>query len=142
MSSPALGAPDARLHVLLSTPLLVLGGLVFAGLWLVVAAACHGRAAWMSLVAAFNAIAWLHIAGARPGAPRAWLATFLTAASIALGEWLVAALPIAGLMNQSPLETAQRIGPDFGWMLIRLGNTSLDWGLIVIALAVAMRFGR
>lgn len=142
MFSPVPDAPDAPLRARLRTPLLVLGGLVFAGSWLVVAAACNGRASWMTLIAPFNAIAWLRMAGTRPGSARVLLAAFSTAASIAFGEWLVAALPIAGLMNQSPLESAQRMGADFGWMLIRLGNTSLDWGLVVIALLLATRYGR
>ncbi len=142
MSSPANTTPVAPLQLLLIASLLVLGSLAFAGTWVIVAAACHGRAGWMALVAALNAIAWLRMAKARPGAHRAMLAVFATSASIALGDWLVAALPIGAQVNQSPLEAAQRMGPDFGWMLIRLGSTPLDWSLIAVALVIALRLGR
>ena len=96
----------------------------------------------MVLVAALNAIAWLRITHTTQGAWRATIAVLMTLVSIALGEWLVASLPIARAMGQFPLETAQRMGPDFGWMLIRLGNTPLDWLTVIVALTLAAWFGR
>ena len=96
----------------------------------------------MALIAAMNSIVLLRLACVRSGTPRALLAVLVTGTSIALGEWLLAALPIAWQMDQSPLEAARRMGPDFSWMLVRLGNTPLDWAFVVVALAVAARYGR
>jgi hypothetical protein len=134
-------SPEAPLHPLPRLLLVALGAFAFGGVWLVVAAMRGDRAGWMVLVAALNAVTWLRITHTRPGALRRLCAVLATSASIALGEWLVASLPIAQAMNQLPLETARRMGPDFGWMLIRLGNTPLDWLTIIVALMLAAWFG-
>jgi len=122
--------------------MLVLGMFVFTGAWLAVATACASRVGWMVLLAALSSIVLLRLARARAGKPRALLAVLVTAASIALGEWLLAAQPIAWQMNQSPLEAARRMGPAFSWMLVQLGNTPLDWAMMVVALALAAWLGR
>jgi hypothetical protein len=132
----------APLHPLFTALLLALGACAFACAWMVVAARSGDRAGWMVLVAALNAVAWLRLARTRAGTPRSLAAVLATSASIALGEWLVASLPIAQAMGQSLPDAAGRIGPDFGWMLIRLGNTPLDWLAIVVALMLAGWFGR
>jgi len=142
MMSVPHNPPNAPLHPLLIAALLTLAVFVFTGAWLIVATACTSRAGWMTLIAAAISITLLRVARMHPGTPRMLLAAFVTSASIALGEWLVAALPIAQQSNQSPLEAAQRMGFDFGWMLIRLGNSPLDWGLIAVALVLAIRFSR
>lgn len=142
MLSSFRNPPGAPPHPLLVAAMLVLGAFVFAGAWLAVAAACDSRAGWMTLLAALNSIALLRLARTHSGKPRALLALLVTAASIALGEWLLAALPIAWQMNQSPLEAARRMGPAFSWVLVQLGNTPLDWGLMVAALLLAAWLGR
>ncbi len=129
-------------HPLLIAVMLVPGFFVFAGAWLAVAAACNSRVGWMALLAALNSIVLLRLARTRSGATRALLAVLVTGVSIALGEWLLAGLPISRQMDQSPLEAARRMGADFSWLLIQLGNTPLDWGLVVVALALAARYGR
>ena len=129
-------------RALLVALLLALGVFVFMGAWVGVAVLSNGHAGWMVLLAALDAGVFLRMARMRPGRMRARLALLATIASIALGNWLVAALPIARAMGLFPLETAQRIGPDFGWMLIRLGNTPVDWLWMVAALVLAMWFGR
>jgi hypothetical protein len=122
--------------------MLLLGVFVFAGAWLAVATACDSRVGWMALLAALNSIVLLRLGRVHSGTPRALLAVLVTGASIALGEWLLAALPISWQMDQSPMQAAQRMGLDFSWMLVRLGNTPLDWSLVVVALALAARYGR
>jgi hypothetical protein len=96
----------------------------------------------MALPAALNSIVLLRLARTRSGTPRALLAVLVTGVSIALCEWLLAALPLSWQMDQSPLQAARRMGSDFSWMLVQLGNTPLDWGLMVVALALAARYGR
>jgi len=133
---------DGVLHSSMKALLLGLGIFAFGGVWLAFASTFDGRGAWMVLIAAPNAVVWLRITHTRQGASRALVAVLMALASIALGEWLVAALPIARAMGEFPLETAHRMGPDFGWMLIRLGNTPLDWLTVIVALVLAAWFGR
>jgi hypothetical protein len=142
MLSPFRSPPGAPPHPFFIAVLLVLGVFVFAGAWLAVATACDSRVGWMALLATLNSIALLRLARTHSGKLRAMLAVLVTGVSIALGEWLLAALPIAWQMDQSPLEAARRMGPEFSWMLVQLANTPLDWGLMVAALLLAAWFGR
>lgn len=136
------GPPDVSTRQIFAALLLGIGVLAFAGVWTAVASAWGGHAGWMVLAAALNSIAWLRFSGTPTGPERMLLAFLATVFSIVLGEWLVAALPIASAMGQFPLETAGRIGLDLGWMLIRLGNTPLDWLMVLVALMLAAWFGR
>jgi hypothetical protein len=142
MPNPFRSSPGVSLPSSITALLLALGVLAFDGAWLDLATTLDSRAAWMALIAALNAVAWLQITHTRHGALRALAAVLMTLVSIALGEWLVAALPIAQAMGQFPLETAHKMGPDFGWMLILLGNTPLDWLTVFVALMLAAWFGR
>jgi hypothetical protein len=136
--SPALRAS----HVLFVAAALLFGAPCFVIAWLGASVRFGDRAGWMAPVAALTAIALLRATRSSPGSARAVLATIATAGYLALGEWIVACLPIAAGMGQSPLEAAQRMGTDFGWMLIRLGNSPLDWGWMVLAIAMAALLGR
>jgi len=115
--------PGVPSHPLLVAVMLVLGVFVLAGAWLAIATACNSRVGWMALIAAMNSIVLLRLARVRSGTPRALLAVLVTGTSIALGEWLLAALPISWQMDQSPLEAARRMGADFSWLLVHLGKT-------------------
>ncbi len=130
------------LRPLFVLPLLLLGVLAFDGAWLAAAASTNGHAGWMAPFAALIGFAPLWLARAAPGSMRALLALLATATALALGNWLVAALPIGQAMGQFPLEAARRIGPDFGWMLIRLGNRPSDCLWTAFALVLAGLFGR
>lgn len=130
------------LHALFVALLLVLGAIVLSGAWLVAATLCASHAGWMALGAALSAIVLLRLAHVPSSGSRVLLAMLATATAIVLANWLVVALPIGQAMGLLPLEAARRIGPNFGWMLIKLGNTPLDWLWMVVALALAAWFGR
>jgi hypothetical protein len=121
MPNPFRSSPGVSLPSSITALLLALGVLAFDGAWLDLATTLDSRAAWMALIAALNAVAWLQITHTRHGALRAL-------AAVAMGQF--------------PLETAHKMGPDFGWMLILLGNTPLDWLTVFVALMLAAWFGR
>jgi hypothetical protein len=142
MSTSIRISPNAALYAIFVALLLALGAIVHAGAWLIAAALGNGHAGWMALFAALGTVVLLRFVGIAPGTSRAILALLGTAATIALGNWLVAALPIAQAMNLTPLEAALRMGPHFCWMLVSLGNAPLDWLWVALALALAAWFGR
>ena len=135
-------APTPARTPWLALAALPLGGLCFASAWLGAAVRSGGRAGWMALAAAALVVGLLRITGAPRGGSRALIAGLATAAYLAVGEWLVACLPIGASMGQSPVEAAHRIGLDFGWLLIQLGNRPADWLWMVVAMAAAVWLGR
>jgi len=138
----AASPPPRTRQAWLGIAALPLGGICFAGAWLGVSARSGGRAGWMALAATAIAVGLLRVTGMPPGASRARVALLSTAAYLAAGEWLVACLPIGAAMGESPIEAARRVGLDFGWLLIELGNRPLDWFWFALAVAAAWLFGR
>ena len=129
-------------HPVLAILVLSIGGICFVSAWLGAAVHSASRAGWMAPVAAAVAIALLRLGWSSRGTRGRYFALVATFAYVLVGEWLVACMPIGAAMGQSPVEAAHRVGVDFGWMLVQLGNRPLDWFWLVLALAVAWRFGR
>jgi hypothetical protein len=140
--NPAPPILAATLRTLAASVLLALGALLFAIAWLIVADRTAGRAGAMAPLSAMIVIALLRATGTQSGWPRARLAALVTCGYLAAGEWLVSSLPIAAQAGIPPWKAVQEMGADFGWTLIHLGNTPLDWLWIGIAIALALRFGR
>ncbi len=130
------------LHALVIALLMVIAAFVCAGAWLVVAALRDGHAGWMAVLFVPVVIGLLRLTRVSSGTSRSVLALFATTMAISLANVLVAALPVAQAMDLTPLAAARRIGPDFCWMLVSLGNTPLDWLWAALALALAAWFGR
>ena len=118
------------------------GGYGFVTAWILAALRTGSRAGWMAPLASLIAIVILRATGKAPGPRRGGWAVLMTAGYLTVGEWLVAGLPIAMGMGQAPAEAARHIGADFGWMLIRVGNSPGDWLWIAISLALAALLGR
>ena len=130
------------MRVIFVAALLALGTCAAIGAWLVAAAVSDSRADWLAPLVAIDVAALLRFARVAPGPTRAMLAVAITTAALVIANWLVISLPMAEGMGMFPLDVASRTGPDFGWMLIRLGNTPMDWLWMAMALALAAWLGR
>lgn len=138
-ASPA-PAPQAPRIPLLALLLLALGTVGVAAAWAAVAMLTASQAAWMAPLAGLDA-AWLLRLG---GAPKGWLRVLLavaaTALAIVMANWSIVAAQLAGVMGLPFMDSAQRLGPDLAWTLLRLANgtTELAWigaGLLLAAIA-------
>ena len=120
--------------------LLAFGSLGFAAAWILLAAALDRPCSWMAVFAALDSALLLRFARFPRGAARATLAVVATAAAIGLACWGIVATRIGAPLGLMPWESVLRLGAEFGWLLVRLGNDAVDlaWfaaGLVVAALA-------
>ena len=128
-----------------AVPLLAIGQLLLASLgvaaaWVLVAMALDSQASWMALVAAVDAALIVRLARLRPGATRALCGVLATGLAILAANWGIVAAWLGGNLGLLPWESMLKLGPEFGWLLMRLGNggTDLAWllaGLVVAAFA-------
>ncbi|TDK21750.1 hypothetical protein E2F46_14520 [Luteimonas aestuarii] len=117
--------------------LLLLGSVGFAAAWILLSAwRDHGLAA-MALLAALDAALLLRLGGFPRGWTRALLGVLATGLMIALACWGIAAARIGGPMGLLPWESMLKMGPEFGWLLVRLGTTPADLGWFVAGLLLA-----
>ena len=120
--------------------LLLLVSFGFAAAWVLLSASFDRSLAWLAVVAGADAALVLRLLRVRPGGLRALLGLLATALSIAAACWGIAAARIGAPLGLLPWESVLKMGPEFGWLLVRLGTTTADlvWfavGLVVAALA-------
>ncbi len=117
--------------------LLALGCLGFASAWILLAAWLDRPCSWMAVVAGIDAAVLLRITRVRPGIGRLLLGVSATAAMIVLALWGIAAARIGGPLGLMPWESLMKMGPEFGWLLVRLGTTPADLAWFAAGLLVA-----
>lgn len=120
--------------------LLALGTVGVAAAWAAVAMLSGSQAAWMAPLAGLDAAWLLRLGGAPAGWPRVWLAVVATALAIVMANWSIVAAQLAGVMGLPFLDSAQRLGPDLAWTLLKLANgpAELAWIGLGLVLAIAM----
>ena len=124
----------------LAPVLLLLVSLGFAAAWILLSASFNRPLSPMAVVAGIDAAVLLRFARFPRGGLRITLAVLATALSIAAACWGIAAARIGASLGLMPWESMLKMGPEFGWLLVRLGNGPMDlaWfaaGLIVAAIA-------
>ncbi len=121
----------------LAPVLLLLASLGVAAAWILLAASFNRPLAWMALVAAADAALLLRLSRFPPGAWRALLGIVATALTIAASCWGIAATRIGKPLGLLPWESMLKMGPEFGWLLVRLGTTPADLAWFAAGLATA-----
>ena len=124
-------------------PALALAGSIgIAAAWILVARATGHQSSWMAVVAALDAILLLRMGGFRPGAVRAAWAVACTLLAIALANWGIAADQVGRMLGLTPWGSMARLGPEYGWLLLRLANGAVDLAWMAAGLVVAAAWGR
>lgn len=124
-------------HPLLAVGLLLLASLGVAAAWVLVAMALDSQASWMALVAAADAALVVRLARLRPGAVRALCGMLATLLAILAANWGIVAAWLGRNLGLLPWESMLKLGPEFGWLLMRLGNGGADLAWLAAALLVA-----
>jgi hypothetical protein len=96
----------------------------------------------MAVAVAIDAALLLRIGGMRPGAKRALLATFATAAAAALACWSIVALQIGLQMGLGIWASLAKPGFGFVWTLLGLAAHAADLAWLAAALLLAFFAGR
>ena len=117
--------------------LLLLGSLGAAAAWVLVAMALDRQSSWMALVAAADAALIVRLAGLRPGSARALCGALATLLAILAANWGIVAAWLGRSLGLLPWESMTKLGPEFGWLLMRLSNTTADLAWLAAALLVA-----
>lgn len=137
--APAPQAPRVPLPALL---LLALGTVGVAAAWAAVAMLSGSQAAWMAPLAGLDAAWLLRLGGAPRGWPRVLLAVAATALAIAMANWSIVSAQLAGVMGLPFLDSAQRLGPDLAWTLLKLANGPAEVAWMLLGLAAAAILSR
>ncbi len=116
--------------------------LALLALWETLAWISGQRLGAMALLMAIGAALALKFGGYPRRASRPVVALAGCALGVLAGLWLIAVLPIGGMMGQLPWAAAINMGPDLAWTLTRLGSTPLDWTLTALALPLAAWLAR
>jgi len=124
-------------HPLLAAGLLLLASLGVAAAWVLVAMALDSQASWMALVAAADAALVVRLARLRPGAVRALCGVLATLLAILAANWGIVAAWLGRNLGLLPWESMLKLGPEFGWLLMRLGNGGADLAWLAAALLAA-----
>ncbi len=127
---------------LFAAGLLLLGSLGAAAAWVLVAIALDRQGSWMALVAAVDAALIVRLVRLRPGPARAAWGVLATLLAIVAANWGIVAAWMGRGLGLMPWESMLKLGPEFGWLLVRLGNqpTDLAWlAASVVVAAVACR---
>ncbi|MBP6797401.1 MAG: hypothetical protein KA124_04845 [Luteimonas sp.] len=117
--------------------LLLLASFGAAAAWVLVAMALDTQASWMALVAAADAALIVRLARLRPGAMRALYGVLATLLAILAANWGIVAAWLGRSLGLLPWESMLKLGPEFGWLLMRLGNGATDLAWLAAALLVA-----
>ncbi len=117
--------------------LLLLASFGAAAAWVLVAMALDTQASWMALVAAVDAALIVRLARLRPGAMRALYGVLATLLAILAANWGIVAAWLGRSLGLLPWESMLKLGPEFGWLLMRLGNGATDLAWLAAALLVA-----
>lgn len=118
------------------------GSIGVAAAWVLVAQATGRQASWMAVVAAIDALLLLRMGGYRPGTARAGWAVLATLLAIALANWGIAADQVGRMLGLPPWDSIIRLGPEHGWLLLRMANDAVDLAWLAAGLVVAAAWGR
>jgi hypothetical protein len=118
-------------------PLLLLGVVGFAALWVLVALSYDRMLAWLAPLAAADMVLLLAVARWPAGGTRAALAVLATATTIALANFWIAAGQVGQGLGLLPWQSALKLGPAYAWTLSELATSALDLAWYALALAVA-----
>lgn len=117
--------------------LLTLGAAGFAALWVLLALLLDRQCAWLAPLAAVDVALLQGLARWPRGRGRALAAALATLLVIGLANYMIAAGQIGQDFGLRPGESALRMGPAYGWLLLTLANGPIElaWYAIGIALA-------
>ena len=128
---------------------IVLGALVgvlaivgVAAVWAGLAAIVASQCAWMAPVAALDAALLLRLASFPSGTQRAALSLAITAATIVVGNALVATALIGRSMGMRPVHALARMSPDLAWMYVQANSGWVELAWYALAGVLAWRVGR
>lgn len=118
------------------------GSIGIAAAWVLVAQATGRQASWMAVIAAIDSLLLLRMGGYRPGTARAGWAVLATLLAIALANWGIAADQVGRMLGLAPWNSMIRLGPEHGWLLLRMANDAVDLAWLAAGLVVAAAWGR
>lgn len=124
-------------HRLVAIGLLLLGSAGIAAMWILLAGVLDRRCSWMAVAAAADAALIVRLVRLPQGGMRAAIGVLATAIAIVLANWGIAATWTGRPLGMLPWESALRLGPEFGWLLARLGNGAVDLAWFAAAFVVA-----
>lgn len=122
--------------------LLLAGGAVFAGIWVLLSLYLDRQAGWMAVLAAVDAALLLRIGGMAAGPVRMLMAVAGTLAIIAVANWAIVATQLGFMMGLTPWDSALKLGLHHAWMLASLANGTADLVWMGVAVVVAALLAR
>lgn len=134
--------PPIRHRPASALALALAGSFGIAAAWILVAQATGRQSSWMAVAAALDAVLLLRLGGHRPGTARAVWAVLATALAIALANWGIAADQVGRMLGLTPWQSAAKLGPSYGALLVRLANDAADLAWLAAGLVVAAAWGR
>ena len=134
--------PPSRSRPTRALALALAGSIGIAAAWILVVQLVDRQSSWMAVVAAIDAALLLRMGGYRPGAMRAAYAVFATLLAIALANWGIAADQVGRMLGLAPWDSMVRLGPEHGWLLLRMANDAVDLAWFAAAMVVAAACGR
>jgi hypothetical protein len=123
----------------------LIGGVAIVGvaaIWAGVAAIVASPCAWVAPLAAADAAVLLRLANFPAGKSRAALALAITAATIVVGNALVATALIGRGMGLRPVHALGRMSPDLAWMYVQSNSGWAELAWYALAGVLAWRLGR
>lgn len=120
-----------------ATGLLLLASLGIAAAWVLLALALGRQCSWMALVAAADAALVVRLARLRPGGRRALWGVLATVLAIGAANWGLVAAWLGRNLGLLPWESMLKLGPEFGWLLMRLSNGPADLAWLAAGVVVA-----
>jgi len=123
--------------VALATGTLLLASLGVAAAWVLLAMAIDRQSSWMALVVAADAALVVRLTRMRPGALRAGVGVLATLLAVAAANWALVAAWLGRYMGLLPWESMLKLGPEFGWQLVRQANGVADLAWLAAGLVVA-----
>ena len=134
--------PPIQSRPMTALALALAGSIGIAAAWVLVAQATGRQASWMAVVAAIDSLLLLRMGGYRPGTARAGWAVLATLLAIALANWGIAADQVGRMLGLAPWNSMIRLGPEHGWLLLRMANDAVDLAWLAAGLVVAAAWGR
>lgn len=123
-------------------PLLLLGCLTAIIAWLLMALAMGNQAGWMAVVAALEIVWMLRLGTLHAGRFRIGVAVVTTALIIIGTNWGIASAQLGGPLGLDPWTSAQKMGANLAWTLLKLANNGFDRLCYITALLVAWSAAR
>lgn len=117
--------------------MLLLASLGVAAAWVLLAMAIDRQSSWMALVVAADAALVVRLMRMRPGALRAACGVLATLLAIVAANWALVAAWIGRYMGLLPWESMLKLGPEFGWLLMRQANGEADLAWLVAGVVLA-----